>query len=84
MMPAGHDADRFRAAALDTYNISLGSGLSKLAGKAFRIGHLGECNTPTLLGALGVVELALGLTGTPHKPGGVGAALDVFRKAGAN
>lgn len=83
MMPDGHDADRFRAVALDSYNISLGSGLSKLAGKAFRIGHLGECSAPTLLGALAVVELALGLANVPHRPGGLGAALDTFRMAGA-
>lgn len=79
LMPEGHGADRFRAVALDTYNISLGSGLSRLADKVFRIGHLGECNAPTLVGALGAVELALHAAGVPHRPGGVSAALDVFR-----
>src|SRR5258708_4770754 len=52
LMPPGHDADKFRKTVLDTYNMSLGSGLSKLAGKVFRIGHLGECNELTLMAAL--------------------------------
>ena len=52
LMPPGHDADKFRKTVLDNYNMSLGSGLTKLAGKVFRIGHLGECNELTLLGAL--------------------------------
>ncbi len=50
LMPPGHDADQFRQVVLDKYNMSLGSGLSKVAGKVFRIGHLGECNELTLLG----------------------------------
>src|SRR5258708_40025944 len=57
LMPPGHDADKFRKTVLDNYNMSLGSGLSKLAGKVFRIGHLGECNELTLLGALTGVEM---------------------------
>ena len=52
LMPPGHDADRFRKIALENYNISLGTGLAKVAGKVFRIGHLGECNELMLLGAL--------------------------------
>src|ERR1700688_2986226 len=52
MLPEGHDADRFRAIALDHFDISLGAGLGRLAGKAFRIGHLGDINDLTLLGAL--------------------------------
>ena len=52
LMPPGHDADKFRKIVLDNYNMSLGSGLSKVAGKVFRIGHLGECNELTLMGAL--------------------------------
>src|SRR6201999_4348740 len=51
LMPPGHDADQFRKVVLENYNMSLGSGLSKLAGKVFRIGHLGECNALTLMGA---------------------------------
>ncbi|MGA7070139.1 MAG: serine--glyoxylate aminotransferase, partial [Bradyrhizobium sp.] len=71
----GHDADRFRKITLDKYNISLGSGLSKVAGKVFRIGHLGECNELMLLGALSGVEMGLSAAGVPHRSGGVDAAM---------
>jgi alanine-glyoxylate transaminase/serine-glyoxylate transaminase/serine-pyruvate transaminase len=54
LMPPSHDADRFRKIALEKYNISLGSGLGEVAGKVFRIGHLGECNELSLLGALSI------------------------------
>jgi alanine-glyoxylate transaminase/serine-glyoxylate transaminase/serine-pyruvate transaminase len=74
-MPPGHDADKFRKVALDNYNMSLGSGLTKLAGKVFRIGHLGECNELTLLGALSGVEMGLAAAGVPHRAGGVDAAM---------
>jgi alanine-glyoxylate transaminase/serine-glyoxylate transaminase/serine-pyruvate transaminase len=74
-MPPGHDADQFRKTVLDNYNMSLGSGLTKLAGKVFRIGHLGECNELTLLGALTGVEMGLSLAGVPHRAGGVAAAM---------
>ena len=60
LMPPGHDADAFRKVVLDNYNMSLGSGLSKVAGKVFRIAHLGECNELTLMGALSGVEMGLG------------------------
>jgi len=68
---AGHDADKFRKIVLDNYNMSLGSGLSKVAGKVFRIGHLGECNELTLMGALSGVEMGLAAAGVPHRAGGV-------------
>jgi alanine-glyoxylate transaminase/serine-glyoxylate transaminase/serine-pyruvate transaminase len=55
--------------------MSLGSGLTKLAGKVFRIGHLGECNELTLLGALTGVEMGLSIAGVPHRAGGVAAAM---------
>jgi alanine-glyoxylate transaminase/serine-glyoxylate transaminase/serine-pyruvate transaminase len=55
--------------------MSLGSGLSKLAGKVFRIGHLGECNELTLMGALSGVEMGLAAAGVPHRAGGVDAAM---------
>ncbi len=85
MMPPGHDADRFRKVVLDTYNMSLGSGLSKLAGKVFRIGHLGECNALTLMGALTGVEMGLSAAGVPHRAGGVAAAMAVLDdRDGAN
>ena len=75
LMPPGHDADQFRKVVLDSCNMSLGSGLSKLAGKVFRIGHLGECNELTLLGALSGVEIGLAAAGVPYRPGGVEAAI---------
>src|SRR5216684_2267131 len=75
LMPPGHDADQFRKTVLDAYNMSLGSGLSKLAGKVFRIGHLGECNELTLMGALSGVEMGLAAAGVPHRAGGVDAAM---------
>lgn len=75
LMPPSHDADRFRKIALEKYNISLGSGLGKVAGKVFRIGHLGECNELSLLGALSGVEMGLAAAGVPHRSGGVAAAM---------
>jgi len=75
VVPPRYDADNFRNIALDTYNLSLGSGLAKLAGKVFRIGHLGECNDLTLLGSLTGVEMGLAAAGIPHHSGGVGAAM---------
>ncbi|MFO1300601.1 MAG: aminotransferase class V-fold PLP-dependent enzyme [Burkholderiaceae bacterium] len=76
LMPEGHSADALRRLALENFNLSLGQGLSKLAGRVFRIGHLGDFNDLTLLGTLGGVEMALGLAGVPHRKGGVQAAMD--------
>ena len=81
LMPPGHDADNFRKITLEKYNISLGSGLSKVAGKVFRIGHLGECNELTLLGALSGVEMGLSAAGVPHRSGGVDAAMKELEDA---
>ena len=81
LMPPGHNADDFRKVALEKYNISLGSGLSKVAGKVFRIGHLGECNELTLLGALSGVEMGLTAAGVPHRAGGVDAAMKSLEDA---
>ncbi|MGE0023088.1 MAG: alanine--glyoxylate aminotransferase family protein [Hyphomicrobium sp.] len=75
LMPDGHNADAFRKVVLDRFNMSLGTGLNKLAGKAFRIGHLGDTNELTILGALTGVEMGLELAGVPHKKGGVQAAM---------
>jgi alanine-glyoxylate transaminase / serine-glyoxylate transaminase / serine-pyruvate transaminase len=75
LMPPGHDADRFRKIVLDDYDMSLGAGLSKLAGRVFRIGHLGEANELTLMGALAGVEMGLSVAGTPHRAGGMAAAM---------
>ncbi len=58
-IPEGHNADAFRKVVLENFNMSLGTGLNKLAGKAFRIGHLGYTNELTILGALAGVEMGL-------------------------
>ena len=78
VMPQGHDADNFRKVALENFNISYGAGLGKLAGKVFRIGHLGDCNELILMGALCGTEMAFKLAGVPHKAGGVDAAMASF------
>jgi alanine-glyoxylate transaminase / serine-glyoxylate transaminase / serine-pyruvate transaminase len=75
LMPPGHDADQFRKVVLDSYNMSLGAGLTRLAGKVFRIGHLGACNELVLMGALTGVEMGLAVAGVPHRAGGVAAAM---------
>ena len=75
LMPDGHDADAFRALVLDRFDMSLGTGLSKLAGRVFRIGHLGDFNDLTLMGTLAGVEMGLGLAQVPHRAGGVAAAM---------
>lgn len=75
LMPEGHNADQFRKIVFDNLNMSLGTGLNKLAGKAFRIAHLGDTNELTVLGALTGVEIGLELAGVPHKKGGVQAAM---------
>lgn len=84
LLPEGHNADRFRQIALDTFDISLGIGLGKLAGKAFRIGHLGDINDLTLIGALAGVEMALALARVPHRSGGVSSAMDYLRETAPN
>jgi len=76
VMPEGHNADQFRDIVLKNFDMSLGTGLSKVAGKVFRIGHLGDINDLTLIGALSGVEMSLGLAGVPHSKGGVQAAMD--------
>jgi alanine-glyoxylate transaminase/serine-glyoxylate transaminase/serine-pyruvate transaminase len=74
--PKGHDADHLRSIILEHCDMSLGKGLGKLEGKAFRIGHLGHFNDLTLLGTLGGVEMGLRLAGVPHREGGVMAAIE--------
>ncbi len=78
LMPEGHDADAFRALALEHFNIAYGSSFGPFAGKMFRIGHLGDVNETMMIGALGATEMALGVAGVPHKKGGVQAAMDYF------
>ena len=81
LMPDGHNADRFRETALENFDISYGMGLGKIAGKVFRIGHLGDTNDATIIGALAATEMSLALAGVPHKKGGVQAAMDYFVSA---
>jgi alanine-glyoxylate transaminase/serine-glyoxylate transaminase/serine-pyruvate transaminase len=76
VMPAGHDADKLRAAILARFDMSLGMGLGRLAGKVFRIGHLGDFNDLALMGTLAGVEMGLEVAAVPHRKGGVQAALD--------
>jgi alanine-glyoxylate transaminase / serine-glyoxylate transaminase / serine-pyruvate transaminase len=83
MLPKGCDADGFRTIALDRFDISLGTGLGRLAGKAFRIGHLGDINELTLLGALAGVEMSLSLAGVACKQSGVLAAMTYLRETSA-
>ena len=75
LMPEGYNADHFRKVVLDTFNMSLGTGLNRLAGKAFRIGHLGDTNELTVMGALTGIEMSLSIAGIPHRKGGVDAAM---------
>ncbi|MBV8523777.1 MAG: aminotransferase class V-fold PLP-dependent enzyme [Acetobacteraceae bacterium] len=79
IMPPGHSADWFRRVVLDTFDMSLGTGLTKLADKVFRIGHLGHFNDLTLMGALAGVEMGLSLAGVPHREGGVAAAMQMLK-----
>jgi alanine-glyoxylate transaminase/serine-glyoxylate transaminase/serine-pyruvate transaminase len=76
VMPEGHDADAFRKVVLERFDMSLGQGLGKLAGKVFRIGHLGWFNDLMLCGTLCGVEMGLAAAKVPHRAGGVRAALD--------
>jgi alanine-glyoxylate transaminase/serine-glyoxylate transaminase/serine-pyruvate transaminase len=74
-MPDGFDEAALRALILEKFNMSLGSGLGRLAGRVFRIGHLGSLNDLTLAGTLAGVEMGLDLAGVPHRKGGVDAAM---------
>ena len=76
VVPDGHDADQVRAIILDRFNMSLGNGLGRLAGRVFRIGHLGDLGDLSLAGALCGVEMGLTLAGVPVTRDGVRAALD--------
>ncbi len=83
MLPEGHNADAFRSLALDTFDISFGASFGPFAGKYFRIGHLGDINDLTMMGALAGTEMALQLAGVPIKKGGAQAALDYLTQAAA-
>ena len=80
MVPTGHDSDNLRKIILDNYDMSLGTGLAKIKGKVFRIGHLGDFNDLMLAGTLAGVEMGLKQSGMPFKPGGIMKALDFLSK----
>ena len=75
MVPDGVDADHVRGVILDNFDMSLGTGLGKVKGKVFRIGHLGDFNELTLMGTLAGVEMGLSLADVPHQKGGVDKAM---------
>jgi alanine-glyoxylate transaminase/serine-glyoxylate transaminase/serine-pyruvate transaminase len=77
--PEGMDADVLRKHALEKFNLSLGTGLGKIKGKAFRIGHLGDCNELSLMAALSGVEMSLGSMGFKPKASGVVAAQEFLK-----
>jgi alanine-glyoxylate transaminase/serine-glyoxylate transaminase/serine-pyruvate transaminase len=83
LLPEKHDADRVRELVLEKFDMSLGTGLGKLQGRVFRIGHLGDFNDLTLAGTLAGVEMGLHLAGVPCRAGGVVAALDYLRECAA-
>ena len=76
LVPPGVNADDLRRVILENFNMSLGTGLGKLAGRVFRIGHLGDFNDLTLMGTLAGVEMGLELAAVPHRKGGAQAAID--------
>ena len=81
VMPDGRDADAFRQIVLERFDMSLGTGLGKMKGKIFRIGHLGDFNDLMLAGTLGGVEMGLAAADVPFKRGGVTAALEYLAVA---
>jgi alanine-glyoxylate transaminase/serine-glyoxylate transaminase/serine-pyruvate transaminase len=83
LTPPGHDADEVRRVILDRFNMSLGTGLGRLKGRAFRLGHLGDFNELMLSGMLCGVEMGLSLAGVPFARGGVDAALRYLEEAHA-
>jgi alanine-glyoxylate transaminase/serine-glyoxylate transaminase/serine-pyruvate transaminase len=83
LMPDGHDADALRREILSRFDLSLGTGLGKLAGRVFRIGHLGWFNDLMLCGTLCGVEMGLSVCKVPHKKSGVAEALAYLVESGA-
>jgi alanine-glyoxylate transaminase / serine-glyoxylate transaminase / serine-pyruvate transaminase len=76
LLPGPHSESAFRALVLERFNLALGAGLGKVAGKVFRIGHLGDFNDLMLAATLAGIEMGLSLAGVPHRRGGVASALD--------
>ena len=81
VLPEAHNADNLRKIILENFNMSLGNGLSKLSGKVFRIGHLGDFNDLMLMGTLTGIEMGLDLAGIPHQKGGVTRASEALIKS---
>jgi alanine-glyoxylate transaminase/serine-glyoxylate transaminase/serine-pyruvate transaminase len=79
VMPEGHDADAFRKVVLDHFDMSLGTGLNKIKGKVFRVGHIGHFNDLMLMATLSGIEMGLDLAKVPHRGGGVLAAMEVLK-----
>ena len=78
LLPDGHDADAYRKIVLEHFDMSLGTGLAKVKGKVFRIGHLGHFNDLMLMGTLAGVEMGLHLAAIPHHQAGVRAAMNLL------
>ena len=81
--PAGVDADALRKLIHTRFDLSLGTGLGKVRGRMFRIGHLGDCNELTLLATVAGCEMGLKLAGVPLAGSGVQAAMDHFSSSEA-
>ena len=78
VLPKDHNADNLRKIILENLNMSLGGGLSKLAGKVFRIGHLGDFNDIMLMGTLNGIEIGFEMAGIPYQKGGISKALEIL------
>ena len=76
--PVGFDADALRKLIHERFDLSLGTGLGKVKGRMFRIGHLGDSNDLTLLAALAGVEMGFKLAGITVAASGVQAAMDFY------
>jgi alanine-glyoxylate transaminase/serine-glyoxylate transaminase/serine-pyruvate transaminase len=81
VLPETHNADNLRKIILENFNMSLGNGLSKLSGKVFRIGHLGDFNDLMLMGTLTGIEMGFDLAGIPHQKGGAARASEALIKS---
>lgn len=79
MTPEGVDADAVRKVIYERFDTSLGTGLGKVKGRMFRIGHLGECNDVSLMGTLSAVEMGLSIAGIALNASGVVAAMEVLK-----
>ena len=78
ILPENHNADNLRKIILENFNMSLGAGLSKLAGKVFRIGHLGDFNDLMLMGTLNGLEMGFEIAGIPYQKGGTAKATEIL------